>query len=167
MADNTELNAGSGGNVIATDDIGSVHHQLVKIEYGADGSATQVAAGATLPCSAAWRTDVIDNAGTQLTPKFAVINENTAANNELVALVSAKKLRVISLVIVSAGTLNVTFTTASGGTALTGAIPLIANSGFSLPASPFGWIETAAGQGLFVTMSAGIQVSGALTYVEV
>src|SRR4051812_41536562 len=40
MTDNTTLNAGAGGDVIATDDIGGGKHQRVKIEQGADGSAT-------------------------------------------------------------------------------------------------------------------------------
>ena len=39
MADNTTLNSGSGGDVIASDDISSVKHQRVKIEVGADGTA--------------------------------------------------------------------------------------------------------------------------------
>lgn len=42
MADNTTLNAGAGGDVIATDDIGGVKYQRVKVTYGADGSATDV-----------------------------------------------------------------------------------------------------------------------------
>lgn len=37
MADNTTLNAGSGGDVIATDDISSVKYQRVKLTLGADG----------------------------------------------------------------------------------------------------------------------------------
>lgn len=49
MADNTILNAGSGGDVIATDDIAGVKHQLVKVEFGAADSATQVSASDPLP----------------------------------------------------------------------------------------------------------------------
>lgn len=49
MADNTVLNAGSGGDTIATDDIGGVKHQRVKVEFGADGSATDVSTGSPLP----------------------------------------------------------------------------------------------------------------------
>lgn len=37
MADNTTLNTGSGGDVIATDDIAGVKYQRVKITLGADG----------------------------------------------------------------------------------------------------------------------------------
>jgi hypothetical protein len=49
MADNTTLNAGTGGDVIASDDIGGVKHQRVKVEHGADGSATDVSNSAPLP----------------------------------------------------------------------------------------------------------------------
>jgi hypothetical protein len=49
MADNTTLNTGTGGDVIASDDIGGVKHQRVKVEYGADGSATDVSTATPLP----------------------------------------------------------------------------------------------------------------------
>jgi hypothetical protein len=49
MADNTTLNTGTGGDVIATDDIAGVKHQRVKIEHGADGSATDVSTASPLP----------------------------------------------------------------------------------------------------------------------
>ena len=49
MADNTTLNEGSGGDVIASDDIAGVKHQRVKIEHGADGSATDVSSASPLP----------------------------------------------------------------------------------------------------------------------
>lgn len=40
MADNTTLNSGTGGDVIASDDIGGVKHQRVKLSVGADGAAS-------------------------------------------------------------------------------------------------------------------------------
>ena len=45
MADNTTLNAGTGGDVIATDDIAGVKYQRVKLSVGADGSAADAASG--------------------------------------------------------------------------------------------------------------------------
>lgn len=45
MADNIV----AGGNTVATDDIGGVHHQRVKIMHGADGAATDASAAAPLP----------------------------------------------------------------------------------------------------------------------
>jgi len=49
MADGTTLNAGTGGDVIATDDIGGVKHQRVKVQHGADGAASDVSATNPLP----------------------------------------------------------------------------------------------------------------------
>lgn len=49
MADNTTINSGAGGDVIATDDIDGVKYQRVKVTFGADGSATDVSPAAPLP----------------------------------------------------------------------------------------------------------------------
>lgn len=45
MADNTTLNAGTGGDVIASDDIAGVKYQRVKLALGADGAAADAAVG--------------------------------------------------------------------------------------------------------------------------
>lgn len=52
-ADYTELDAGSGGDKFATDTIGGVKHQQVKVQFGATGAATDVSAAAPLPVSPA------------------------------------------------------------------------------------------------------------------
>lgn len=50
MADNTQLNAReTEGDTIATDDIGGIKHQRVKVQYGPDGSATDVSLVSPLP----------------------------------------------------------------------------------------------------------------------
>lgn len=49
MADNTVLNTGTGGDVIATDDIAGVKYQRVKVVYGVDGAATDASATNPLP----------------------------------------------------------------------------------------------------------------------
>lgn len=49
MSDDTELNPASGGDFIATDDIGGIKHQRVKIQYGTDGNATDVSTTNPLP----------------------------------------------------------------------------------------------------------------------
>jgi hypothetical protein len=48
MADNVAITPGAGTN-IATDDVGGVQHQRVKVEYGGDGSATDVSNATPLP----------------------------------------------------------------------------------------------------------------------
>ena len=43
MGDNTQINKNTTpGDNIATDDIGGIKHQRVKVQYGDDGSATDV-----------------------------------------------------------------------------------------------------------------------------
>jgi hypothetical protein len=50
MADNTTLNTGTGGDVIASDDISSVKYQRIKLIHGADGvNAGDVATANPLP----------------------------------------------------------------------------------------------------------------------
>ena len=80
---------------------------------------------------------------------------------------SAKKIRVLAAFMVSAGTVNVRFEGGAGGTALTGQMNLVVNTGFVLPYNPAGWFETAATTLLNLELSAAISVDGALTYVEV
>jgi hypothetical protein len=64
MADNTVLNSGTGGDTIATDDIAGIKHQRVKIQYGVDGSATDVSDTNPLPIDDAGGSITVDNAGT-------------------------------------------------------------------------------------------------------
>lgn len=51
MSDNTTLNPGAGGDVIASDDVGGVKFQRVKLDLGSDGASVPVAGA--LPVSAA------------------------------------------------------------------------------------------------------------------
>lgn len=112
--------------------------------------------------------------------KFAKIDCVTSGNNTLVAAVAgntaldatgnaavAKKIRVLSYLIVSAGTATAAFQSGATGTALTGAMSLIANGRISAEFSPAGHFETAAGVLLNLSLSAGIQMSGHLVYQEV
>lgn len=67
MADDIVLNAGSGGDTIAADDISGVKHQRVKIQIGADGSATDVSSANPLPVSDNGSTLSVDDGGGSLT----------------------------------------------------------------------------------------------------
>jgi len=103
-------------------------------------------------------------------PQFANIKEVTSGDNVLVAAVGGKKLRVISMFLVAAGTVTVYFVdganAAVAGDATTG-IALVANSGFSLPFNPVGWFESASGQSLDINLNGAVGVAGSLTYIEV
>jgi hypothetical protein len=250
MADNTTLNSGSGGDVIASDDIGGIKYQRVKIVEGANGTNDgDVAAGNPLPCdiinalpagsaaigklaansgvdigdvdvtsivagtaatnlgkaidSAVGGTDtgvailaVRDDEQAAMTPadgdyttlrtdkfgslkvtqlpdatsviKYAKIDAASSGDNTIQAAAgSGIKIRVLSAFLVSAGTVNVRFESGAGGTALTGQMNLVANSGFTLPYNPAGWLETADNALLNLELSAAISVDGCISYVEV
>lgn len=51
MADNTTINPGSGGDTIATDDIGGVKYQRVKVQYGEDGTSSDCSLENPLPAN--------------------------------------------------------------------------------------------------------------------
>ena len=79
MADNTTLNAGSGGDVIATDDIAGVKYQRVKLTIGADGvSDGEIHSGNPLPVSDAGGSLTIDAASLPL-PTGAATEATLAA----------------------------------------------------------------------------------------
>jgi hypothetical protein len=94
---------------------------------------------------------------------FAVISENTAADHEIVAAVAGKKIKVTSYTLIGAGAVSVTWKSAAA--ALSGAMPLAANSQLTAHASgQRGVLETVAGEALNLTLSGGVLVAGHLTY---
>lgn len=60
MADNTTLNPGAGGDTIASDDVGGVKYERVKVNFGVDGAATDVSAAAPLPVDTELSTSDLD-----------------------------------------------------------------------------------------------------------
>jgi hypothetical protein len=167
MADNFVANAGSGGSTFAADDIGSVFYPRVKVSHGADGSAVDQSLAAPAPVGASVESGQILVAGVPVTPKFGTIAASTSGNNTILAAVTGKKIRVLSLWLISNGTVNVKFQSAAGGTDLSGLAYLVANTGMVLPFNPAGWMETASAALLNLNLSAAIAVGGGFTYIEV
>lgn len=178
MADAVAITAGAGTN-IATDDIGGTHYQRVKVTHGLDGSATDTSATNPLPVTApaaarsthsiaaSIQTDAIMNANVALTPKFFTASvASGSTDSSLIALVAAKKLRIVSLV-VQCGASATDATFESGGTTKKHKVQAGANGGQVLPPNPWGWFETAAGESLTVTTTAGSTTEISGTYIEV
>lgn len=94
----------------------------------------------------------------------ALIDAASNGDNTIVAAATGKKIRVHALFLVSGGTVTVRFESGASGTALTGQMSLVANSGFVLPFNPAGWFETAASTLLNLELSAGVTVDGSLSY---
>lgn len=101
-------------------------------------------------------------------PKRGIIDAASSGDNTLQAAAGAGiKIRVTSAFLVATGAVNVRFESGAGGTALTGQMNLVANSGFTLPFNPDGWFETADNTLLNLELSAAVSVDGCFTYVEV
>lgn len=108
-----------------------------------------------------------DGAGVALTPKYAFIEAATNGDNTLVALVSGKKIRVLALMLIAAGTVTARLQSGAAGAYLTGSEPLTAGAGWVMPFSPVGWCETASGALLNLELNAAVNCGGCLVYVEV
>ena len=116
-------------------------------------------------------TTAIYESGTALTPKRAFANVAAGqTDSSIVAAVSQKKIRVISVAMVSGATAtNVTFNTKPGGagSAVSPLFANAANSGVVLPVNQWGWFQTSTGEGLTVTTGAGSTTGILVGYLEV
>lgn len=126
-----------------------------------------LAAGANLvgKASVGADTGAIYNGTTALTPKFAKISAGSSGDNQVVAPVSGKKIRVLRWGLTANGAVNAKWR--SNTTDLTGLryLTQYASAGGSF--CPVGVFETAAGEALNLNLSAAVVVGGEITYVEV
>lgn len=83
MADDITLNTMSGGSVVATDDSGTGHVQVVKLAYSADGSRVHIPADAN-GISVIERGATIDSGSTSVSTSAAVIKAADATRRSLV-----------------------------------------------------------------------------------
>lgn len=89
MVDDVILNAGSGGDTVAADDIGGVKYQRVKVTFGADGAASDVTSTATNPLPVALSdidNAVLDSIDTAVNGTLTV---DLGANNDVVTTADA------------------------------------------------------------------------------
>jgi len=90
----------------------------------------------------------------------------SATQTSLVAAVTAKKIRVLSVYAVAGGTAtNLTFNSAT--TVISPLLANAANGGIALSHNPGGWFETVAGEALTVTSGAGSTTGLMVNYIEV
>ncbi|MCH8309430.1 MAG: hypothetical protein IIB17_02895, partial [Chloroflexi bacterium] len=119
---------------------------------------------------------VIQSNGSQLTPKFASIA--LTATGTLVAAVTGKKIRVLSLLMTieqETGDETYIFNSGAGGTALTGSIGKTTSTSTArgtpvIPYefSPVGHFETASGSLLELALAGTTPIAhGSLVYIEV
>lgn len=175
MADNFEL----AGLTIAAQDAtvegSSAKIQRAKLAFGSAASVSDVSSTNPLPVKALAQLDssILRDGNNDLTPKFAKIA--LTATGTLVAAVTAKKIRVVSLMMVLdvlTGDETYTFKSGAAGTALTGALGDASGAGAVMPVeygfSPFGHFQTVAGALLELSIAGTTPFAqGSLVYVEV
>ncbi len=96
---------------------------------------------------------------------FAKVDTATGGDTQVVAASVGNKIKLLSCKLVSSGTVSTKWR--SGTTDLEGANPLVANSGYILPASSPGqghYLETAVNTALNINLSGAVQVSGHISY---
>lgn len=103
------------------------------------------------------------------TPLYAAIDAASSGDNTIVSAVTGKKIRVLGVLLISAGDATIRFESGAGGTALTGQMTVSAGSGFMLPTadSDVGYFQTAAGELLNLEISAGVSMDGFIVYITV
>lgn len=95
----------------------------------------------------------------QLT-QTTVINESTAATNEIVVAAAGKKIVVTNIVLVCSAANTVNWE--DGTTDISGVMSFAANGGYSM--SGMRLLETTAGNALQLTSGSAEQVSGHISY---
>jgi len=99
--------------------------------------------------------------------KHAKIDSAGSGDNTVLSAVSGKRLLVTSLFLVAAGTVNVRFESGASGTALTGQVNLVANTGFALSYNEYGWFVTDKDELLNLELSGAVSVDGSISYREI
>lgn len=98
--------------------------------------------------------------------KRFVITASSSGNNEIVAAVTGKRIRVLSYNYVCHGTVKPAWR--SGATTVIGGRgSFVDGTGKVCPKNEDGWLQTAVGEALNLNLSAAIEVGGEGTYLEV
>jgi hypothetical protein len=159
MPDNVPITPGVGAP-IATDDVGGVQYQRMKLAHGADGvSDGDVAKTNPMPSRMA----------ASLTRDFSVatINVSALGFNQVVAVDGTKTIKVLGWAFKVDAAVSVKFRNEAGATDLLPAMPY-ANKGD-------GWVQDIIGQPYFITaaggnfglhLSAAVPVTGVLFYTQ-
>lgn len=140
MADNTQLNAGSGGDIISTDDLGTSKVQNVKVAFGPTDTMTQVSTLNPLPVTAPasqavtgtfWQATqpvsavslplptgaALDSTLSTMSAKLPALGQNTTANSQPVVPSSDFTITKVTGAATQTATVNNILTAASGSAA--------------------------------------------------
>lgn len=159
MADNTTINTGSGGDSIATDDIGGVKYQRGKVTVGADGT-NEGDVSSTFPLPTV--------PGTYHTGRLtrATVSASSSGDNSLVSATSSQTTKLYFLLIVNSGTADVNVKLRDGTTDKTGAMLLRPGGSLCLDFCGEPYVITSSNTALNLNLSAAVSVTGFIGYVK-
>lgn len=194
MADNVQLNPGSGGARLATfrdangndwpssvvvfatsTTSGAAVLQAVDTTHGlpvsivSDGALeAEITAGTALIGKTASGFDgsVLYEGTDALEIKNAAFDVSTLGDNEIVAAVSGKRIRVLQWGLAAGGDVDVKWKSGSS-TSISGTRPLTKYASAGGSPSPWGRFKTGVGEALNLNLTAAVPVGGELAYVEV
>ncbi len=95
--------------------------------------------------------------------KFAPISATSGGDTTILSAVSGKRLRILALTLTAAS--NAELTLKSASTAISGALAVAANWGFSASA-PWGIAETDPGEALVLNLDGANTIGGMVSYQE-
>lgn len=150
MADNVTLNSMSGGAVVATDDTGTSHVQIIKLAISADGSATVIPADATYGLDV----DVTRVSGTVATVERGA----TIAHGQVTVTTSAA-----SFIASSSTRRSVTIQNLGTDYVYLGATGITANNGIRLAPGQTFVLDKSPNAQIFAIAASGSQVCSYLT----
>lgn len=164
----TAINSGVGSGGSATVRVAIDTSQLGVLGSTTVASATPINVATDQPrIPVALDAMALMNNATSLPPNFSSVSGSALGGQQIVASVSGKKIRVISMALTGSAAVNATFYS-STNSAISGAYILAAaGDGMVLPFSPVGWMETPAGSALTMSLSTSTLVSGNIVYVTV
>lgn len=96
----------------------------------------------------------------------AAVNASSSGNNTVIAAVAGKRIVVYQEMLVAASAVTATWES-SGGTLLSGPLPLAASGGYESPYTECGHFSTLVGEGLVLNLGTGVAVGGYLLYALV
>ena len=100
---------------------------------------------------------------TNLLAQYAFATPTTTTPLTLVAATGGSRIVVSQVCVIASGATTVVFSGTVAGS-ISATFPLAANGGFVLPYSDLGWMQTAIGDALIVTLGTGVSTAVQLVY---
>jgi hypothetical protein len=182
MADNLDYAPASGTTIqpVATDDVGGVHYQKIKLDGGADGQTLPITGttdwGMTADVKKAQLLHgrLVALSGTVSLDKFipldiqwAAINATAASLSVIVSGAAGFKYRVLAVTLITDGAVSIRWKSGTS-TTLIEQMAFAKNGGLDVNRGPHGWfVETNGGDHLSIDLSVAANVRGSINYIKI